>query len=157
MNSKIQLIISMDIAGYTGNHIAEALGMTPPRISIIRNSPLYIQERDHQWALLKGKVTEKLSDKVAAGDPVEAKIKDMALTAVTKYQELLEAKSEFVQKATADSILDRAGYRAKTDKTVVSVEVTDKMASRFEKILGYTEDGGVETARRVTTITRTVE
>jgi hypothetical protein len=57
------------------------------------------------------------------------------MVAVKKYEALLEGKSEFVQKSTADSILDRSGYKAKTDKTIVSVEVTEKMADRFERVL----------------------
>lgn len=157
LSSKIDLIISMDIAGYTGNSIAEAVGMTPGRVSIIRNSPLFTQERDRRRDLLRAQVIDKKSDVIAAGDPVEARIKEMALHAATKLGVLLDGKSEFVQKAAADSILDRAGYKAKTDKTVVSVEVTEKMADRFERVLrrstsGLGEDVGETTLR----ITKTV-
>lgn len=154
MSSKIQLIIAMDIAGYNGNQIAENLGMCVSRVSIIRNSPLYVQERERKWGELQSQVIGKKSDEIVAGDPVENKIKSLAMTAVGKYEELLGgAKSEFVQKAAADSILDRAGYKAKTDKTVVSVEVTEKMADRFERVLrrgsGFSEDVG-DTKVRIT-------
>lgn len=136
LNSKMHLIIAMEISGYNGNQIAENLGMSVSRVSIIRNSPIYQQERDAQRAKLHSEVIDKKSDKIVAGDPVEARLKELALRAVNRYDGLLEgAKSEFVQKATADSILDRAGYKAKTDKTVVSVEVTEKMADRFERVL----------------------
>lgn len=136
MNSKIQLIISMDISGYSGNSIAEALGMTPSRISIIRNSPLYLEECSKKRAELQAQVIEKKSDVIASGDPVEIKMKQLALRAVDKYERLLDgAESEFVQKGTADSILDRAGYKPRSDRTTVSVEVTEKMANRFERIL----------------------
>jgi hypothetical protein len=152
MSSKIQLIIAMDLAGYNGNAIAEAVDLCISRVSIIRNSPLYLQERERKWAELQSQVVDKKSDKIVAGDPVENKIKDLALRAVGKYETLLgEAKSEFVQKATADSILDRAGYKAKTDKTVVSVEVTEKMADRFERVLGRSTEGSVT---RTTTVTK---
>jgi hypothetical protein len=152
MSSKIQLIIAMDIAGYTGNQIAEAVDLCVSRVSIIRNSPLYKQERDNQWTKLQSEVINKKTDKIVAGDPVENRIKDLAMAAVGKYEGLLTgAKSEFVQKATADSILDRAGYKAKTDKTVVSVEVTEKMADRFERVLGRSAEGSVT---RTTTVTK---
>ncbi len=146
MSSKIQLIISMDIAGYTGNSISDAIGLTPSRVSIIRNSPMYLQERDRRWQELSTQVIDKKSGKIVAGDPVEARIKELALTAVDKYSSLLTgAKSEFVQKATADSILDRAGYKAKADKTIVSVEVTEKMSERFERALKYNDNPNVKT------------
>jgi hypothetical protein len=140
MSSKIQLIILMDIAGYQGNQIADSVGLTASRVSIIRNSPLYQQEKDRRQEDFNQQVLGKKSDKLVAGDPVENKIKDLAMNAVCKYEELLSgAKSEFVVKATADAILDRAGYKAHTDKTVVSVEVTERMADRFEKVLKRTE------------------
>ena len=139
MSSKIQLIIAMDIAGYSGNAIADAIDLCVSRVSIIRNSPLYLQERERKWTELQAQVIDKKTDKIVAGDPVESKIKDLAMAAVGKYETLLSgAKSEFVMKATADSILDRAGYKAKTDKTVVSVEVTERMADRFERVLKRT-------------------
>jgi len=136
LSSKIDLIISMDIAGYTGNSIANAIGMTAGRVSVIRNSPLFQQERNRRREQLRAEVIDKRSTEIAHGDPVEAKLKSLAMAAVQKQEELLHnAKSEFVQKAASDSILDRAGYKAKTDKTIVSVEVTERMADRFEKVL----------------------
>lgn len=139
LSSKIQVIIALDICGYTGNQIAEKIGMTPSRVSIIRNSPLFIQERDTQRAKLTAQVIDKKSSEVVAGDPVENRIKDLALQAVGVYGEILtNGKSEFAKKAAADSVLDRAGYKAKTDKTTLSVEVTEKMADRFERVLKRT-------------------
>ena len=154
LSSKMYIIISMDIAGYTGNQIAEAVGMTAGRVSIIRNSPLFIQERDRKREELQSQVISKKSDQIVAGDPVEIAIKDLAINAVKKYGVLLDnAKSEMVQKATADSILDRAGYKAKTDKTVVSVEVTEKMADRFERVLGRSLDEPRQ-VKKITTVTQ---
>ena len=153
MSSKIQLIIAMDIAGYNGNAISDAVDLCVSRISIIRNSPLYMQERERKWAELQSQVIDKKSDKIVVGDPVENRIKELAMRAVQKYEGLLgEAKSEFVQKSVADSILDRAGYRVKTDRTIVSVEVTDKMADRFERVLnrsvnGFSKNDGKTTVR----------
>lgn len=142
MSSRIQLIIALDIAGYNGNQIAENVGLTPSRVSIIRNSPMYTQERTRKWAELQSKVVDKKSDRIVAGDPVENKLKDLALRAVGVYEDLIEnGKGEMAKKASADSILDRAGYKPHTDKTVTTVEVTEKMASRFERVLQRSVDG----------------
>ena len=139
MSSKIQMIIALDICGWTGNDIADKIGMTASRVSIIRNSPMFIQERDSQRAKLTSQVIDKKSADIVAGDPVENRIKDLALRAVGVYDEIItNGKSEFAKKAAADSILDRAGYKAKTDKTTLSVEVTEKMADRFERVLKRT-------------------
>jgi hypothetical protein len=141
LSSKMHVIISMDIAGYTGNQISEAIGMTPGRVSIIRNSPLFTQERDRKREELHAQVISKKSDKIVAGDPVEIEIKNLAMRAVQTYDTLLSgSKSDMVKKATADAILDRAGYKAHADKTIVSVEVTEKMADRFERVLGRSLD-----------------
>jgi hypothetical protein len=144
MSSRIQIIIAMDIAGYSGGSIAKETGLTENRVSIIRNSPLFIEARDAQRSKLTSQIIEKQSDKIVAGDPVEQKLKSLALSAVNKQEALMNnANSEFVQKACSDSILDRAGYKARTDKNIVSVEITEKMADRFERVLS-----------RVTTITK---
>ena len=154
LSSKMHVIISMDIAGYTGNQISEAIGMTAGRVSIIRNSPLFIQERDRKREELHAQVISKKSDKIVAGDPVEMAIKELALRAVGTYDHLLDnAKSEMVKKATADAILDRSGYKAHTDRTVVSVEVTERMADRFERVLGRSLEEP-RSVKKVTTITQ---
>lgn len=139
MSSKIQMIIALDICGWTGNQIAEYIGMTPSRVSIIRNSPLFIQERDTQRSKLTTQVIDKKATAVAVGDPVENRIKDLALQAVGVHEDIMtNGKGEMSKISSANSILDRAGYKARTDKTVLSVEVTEKMADRFEKVLKRT-------------------
>ena len=139
MTSRIQLIIALDIAGYNGNQIAEDIGLTPSRISIIRNSPMYKQERDRKWEELQKQVISKKTDKIVAGDPVDIRLKEMALAAVDVYGELIkDGKSEMARKTAADAILDRSGYKPHTEKSVLSVEVTEKMADRFEKVLKRT-------------------
>jgi len=139
MSSKIQLIIALDIAGYNGNQISANVGLTPTRVSIIRNSPLYLQERQRRWEELQEQVIGKKTDKIVAGDPVENEIKDLALKAVGVHKMIMESgRGEMAKIASANSILDRAGYKARTDKTILSVEVTEKMADRFEKVLKRT-------------------
>jgi len=76
--------------------------------------------------------------KVLAGDPVKAAIKKLATEAIEVKGNLLhDARNEFVRNAVATDILDRAGYKGEDKvKTKVSVEVTEAMASRFERVLG---------------------
>ena len=141
MTSRIQLIVMMDISGANGNQIAAELGITAVRVSVIRNSPMYMAERERQMFKLKGQIVDKKSSAIAMGDPVEVKIKNLALRAVDTYSTLLGSASDVVRKTTADSILDRSGYKAFSEKTKVSVEVTEKMADRFEEVLSYDESG----------------
>ena len=138
-SSRIQLIIAMDIAGYSNDQISNSVGISANRVSIIKNSPLYKQEKSRWEGELNRQVIDKKSDQIVAGDPVENELKDTALIAAKRLRAIVESgKSELAQKAASDSVLDRAGYKAHTDKTVLSVEVTEKMADRFERVLKRT-------------------
>jgi len=131
-------MILLDIAGAKGKEIARAIGLTEARVSLIRNSPLYQRQLEIERAKLEQKVLEKQSTKVVEGDPVTQRLKELALDAVNTYEELLRnSDSDFVRKSSADAILDRAGYKAKTESTKVSIEVTERMAQRFEEVLKY--------------------
>jgi len=129
----------MDIAGYSNDQISNSVGISANRVSIIKNSPLYKQEKSRWEGELNRQVIDKKSDQIVAGDPVENELKDTALIAAKRLRAIVESgKSELAQKAASDSVLDRAGYKAHTDKTVLSVEVTEKMADRFERVLKRT-------------------
>jgi len=138
MTSKIHLLVLMDIAGATGNQMSEHSGMTPARISVIRNSPLFVEERNRKMIDLQSQTIDKKSTAIAKGDPVEERLKKLASQAVGVYADILtNGRSEAVKKVTADSVLDRAGYKPHTEKMKVSIEVTEKMADRFEEVLAY--------------------
>lgn len=135
---KIDAIICMDIAGKGTGDIARELGMTASRISIIKGSPLYIQQRDVEREKLKNLFQDKQSDLLASGDPVENALKDAALDAAKMKIHLMEnGRSEFVKLAASGDILDRAGYKAHQDKTIISVQITEKMSERFERAITY--------------------
>ena len=138
MSSKIQIIVALDIAGYTGNQIADNVGLCASRVSVIRTSPLFKEVRERKWRELQDRVIDKKSSEIIAGDPVENFIKEEALASVKVLRRLRdEGQSEFVQKGAAESFLDRAGYKAKTDRHATIVEVTEKMSDRFERALRY--------------------
>jgi len=138
VSNKIELIMCLDLAGKKGNDIAAALGLSVARISIIRNSPLYQQEIVKRREALLSEFRDKQTDKMVMSDPVELALKEAALSAAKKKIALMtDGKSEFVQLAAAGDILDRAGYKAHQEKTKLTVEVTDKMATRFEEALRH--------------------
>lgn len=149
---RINAIICMDLAGKGTGDIARELGLTVGRVSIIKGSPLYKDARDRELARLKDMYRDKQTDRLISGDPVEEALKDAALEAArTKIELMHNGKSEFVKLAASGDILDRAGYRAHQEKTRVSVEISDKIADRFERALaGAGPEGAPSTVVRVT-------
>jgi len=140
----------MDLAGKSGKAIAEAMDLGDCRISIIRNSPLYLARKNELKAELEARYMDKQTDKLTSGDPVEEALKSAAVTAASKKIDLMRnSTNEFVASAAAGDILDRAGYKSHSEKTKVTVEVTEKMANRFERALGYepSDDVGKATVR----------
>lgn len=135
---KIEVIMAMELTGRKGKDIAAELGLCESRVSIIRNSPLYINRLAEMRSELEERFMEKRSDKLSSGDPVEEALKGAALDAAQKKIDLMQySANELVQSAAAGDILDRAGYKSHTEKTKVTVEITEKMADRFEKALRY--------------------
>ena len=138
VTSKIEAIICMDIAGRSGRDISESIGISYNRLSIIRNSPLYMNRLEQLRGEVASSFVDKRAENLSSGDPVEETFKEAAITAANKKIDLMRnSKNEFVASAAAGDILDRAGYRAHQEKTKITVEVTDKMADRFERALGY--------------------
>lgn len=144
VGSKMEIIMCMDLAGKSGNDIASTLGLGATRVSVIRNSPLYVQGLARKRAELQSTFIDKQSDIMTSGDPVDEVLKSAAITAANKKIDLMRnSASELVASAAAGDILDRAGYKSHTEKTKVSVEVTEKMANRFERALSYESDDNV--------------
>ncbi len=139
LTPRIHNIILLDIAGKGTNDISAAIGLSASRISIIKSAPFYKSRLEAERILLRDKVLEKHSDNIV-GDPVETKLKGLALAAVEQYEDLLkDGLSEHIRKGVADQILDRTGHKAQVEKTKISVEVTSKMADRFERALIHNE------------------
>ena len=138
MSNRIEAIMCMDLAGKGTNDIARELGLTAPRVSVIKGSPMYQSAIGLERDRLKELYREKQTDRLVSGDPVEQVLKDNALEAARCKVELMNSgKSEFVRLAASGDILDRAGYKAHQDKTKVTVEITEKMANRFENALAF--------------------
>lgn len=137
--SSTQLIMSYDLCGWAYGKIAEEVGMARARVSIIMNSPLYIAERNKRRAELQAQLTTVSTNKAIAGDPVQALFRGVAPDmAQAKINLAIGAESEQVRSAAITECLAQAGYKPEQKKTTVSIMMTDKMASRFEKVLGRT-------------------
>lgn len=138
VSSKMEVIMCMDLAGKTGKFMARELGLGECRVSIIRNSPLYLNRLAAKRAELETHFVDKQTDIMTTGDPVDDVLKRVAVEAAEKKIDLMRnSANEFVSSAAAGDVLDRAGYKSHTEKTKVTVEVTSKMADRFEAALKY--------------------
>ena len=79
------------------------------------------------------------------------RVKALAVDAINTQEELMKhGGSEFVKANIADKILDRAGYNTPKDKVILSVEVTEKMANRFERVFKYDRNKDAGDARTST-------
>lgn len=130
-NSLSEIILSYDLRGLTVKQIAQKVLKSSQRVSQIKNSPLYIQARESATNDILRTVTESI-----AHDPVNTLIRDEAINAAKEKVRLFkEGQSEFVRNAAAGDILDRAGYKPESKQTITTIEVTEDIAKRFERIL----------------------
>ena len=137
--SSVQLIMAYDLAGWRQKDIAEMLNMTQPRVCIIMNSPLYLKTKKQRFLELQEQVLEGKSQEALKGDPVRQLLKAKALQmAETKLSLAETSKNDYVRNSIATDWLDRCGYAPEKNSTKLTVEVTEKMASRFDRVLGRT-------------------
>ena len=91
----VQNILALDIAGWKPGDIAEAVGLTGARTSVIMHTPVYEQQRLVKLEQMKDKVVDGVAERALAGDPVKMKIKALALDAINTQEHLMkEAGSE---------------------------------------------------------------
>lgn len=150
--NSVQHIMLYDIAGYGTNEIAEALEMTPGRISIIKGSPLYRQQRNQKFDELKSKMVDGTVNKILE-DPVRKVLAEAKLECAEQKVELaLRGKSEFVRSAACSEILAIGGVipQRQNDKAgAVTVVMEERLAKRF----GFAKDYKEELVERKVTIT----
>lgn len=136
MTPRMVTIIYMELGGMNNKQISEEIGLSADRVSVIKNCPMYKQQRTVVQGKLEKEVLDKQSTKIVAGDPVDIMMKDACVEAARKKIELMgRAESEFVQNAAASDILGIGGYQKKTSKTTTVIEVDQKLGERFERIL----------------------
>ena len=134
--NSVQLIMAMDIAGYGTGEIATELQMTQGRISIIKNSPLYIEQRAVRFNSLKDQVVRRTAEQIT-DNPARAILTDPVVqeaAAREKIKLALDERSPFVRNAATSEILAFGGLLPKKgedrdSKTTVIME--EKLAKRF--------------------------
>lgn len=151
LSSKHRAMMRMQIAGFTVTEISKKLDCTIPRVSIIVNSPLYLEEKAKMQTELDRIFLDAEGTK-AQTDLVRVRFREESLACVDKIVSLRDgAQSEVVQLNAAQSILDRAGYKEPEEVRVSgSVEVGDGLANALAVAIkemrknGKSEPGGVE-------------
>ena len=146
-----QLIMALDISGKGTNEIAQYLGMTAGRISIIKGSPLYKEERTKRFEALQREVSNRTATSIVS-DPARDIINSYKEVAAKKLVGLVtDAKNEFLQKSAAVDVLEFGGiHKDKKDKAAgVTVVIEEKIAERF----GFAKDYQPPTVATQRTIT----
>ena len=131
----IHQILDRDVAGWTHKKIAEDLGMSDVRISVITRSPMYMAMRDEKRRDLHEQVVDKVSSHIADPENIlkEAKVE----AAQTLINIMRSGKSDMVKAQVAGKIVDRG--REKNDGVHVIVQINEKLSERMEKVLKYDE------------------
>ena len=141
LSSRHRAAMRMDIAGHTLNDIAEELGFNVQRLSLIRNSPLYIEERDKMARDVKREFVEAEGKKLSM-DKTAQHLQDNTLKAAQTLAGALNDESGSVRISAAKDILDRQGY-AKEEKirANVLVEPSDSLIEMLNRVGGVKGDG----------------
>ncbi len=137
-SSTIQNILLRDIAGYKGNDIAKELKLTPARISIIRNSPLYVERRSALWTQMKDTLVDKKTDGI-----VEEEVRKIARKSVKGLTHGLVSMAEnsenpFAQLAATKEVYKRAGMDS-VKEVEASITIDAKLSERLGRVADYDE------------------
>lgn len=131
----IHQILERDVAGWKNGHIAQDLNLSESRISIITRSPMYVAMRNERLGSLHIKVEDKVSNHIADAESV---LKEAKLEAAEALVHLLRTgRSEAVKASVAEKIVDR-GRESRSGVNVV-VQINERLAERFDKVLKYDE------------------
>lgn len=150
MTPRVKNIIYLDLAGRTNNDIAEMTGLTPARVSTIKNCPMYTQQRKVISAELERQVVEKQSDKVVHGDPVERVFEDRKVQLAQKLVDIaLDSESDAVSARACVDGLGYVGYKPRTHTSVTSVEISAEMQENWDRVMSNDKYSKAERVRKV--------
>ena len=153
--NSVQLLMAHDLAGYGTNEIASAIGMTIGRVSVIKGSPLYKEEKARRFETLKASIVDGTSKQILE-DPARKHLQEYKLIAAQKLTSLItDAKHEFIQKGAAVDVLEFGGiHKDKKEKQAgVTVVIEEKIAQRF----GFAKDYRVPEQQQVVQRTISIE
>ena len=133
--SIIHHILERDLAGWKNKAIAEDVGLTEPRVSVIKNCPAYQGLLKERLTALEGRVVEKVSTHIAGAEGI---LKDAKVEAANTLVSMMRgARSEAVRASVAGSIVDR-GRDLKGGVNVI-VQINERLSARMDKVLDYNE------------------
>jgi plasmid maintenance system antidote protein VapI len=120
-----RLVVSLHMAGYKNNEIAEHLRLHPTTVSIIINDPRARSEMD----ALSKQVADRITD-------VTLRMNLYANEALSEIVDEMRSceKPEIRQKA-AFGLLDRAGYSPVKKQIVGHTQLSDDVAHRLDSLL----------------------
>lgn len=131
-------IIMLEIAGRGNGDIAEIMGMSAGRVSVIRNSPFYVQQRSVEWDKLRNAVIDKESSSITNDDVRDAARKH-ALDIISMYSDIVTQSDNNFAKISASKELMKHGGFLEDRKTKIVVEVSEERQRRWDEVLNYDE------------------
>lgn len=113
LNHRHYEIMRRLLRGERDKEIAEAMNITPNRISSIKHDPLFVEEFERFRDLINSRTVEAIA-KGEVDDPVRRRLQEIRMDALEENIALMRhAESETVRQRSAWDLLDRAGYRPK--------------------------------------------
>lgn len=128
-----RLVVALHLGGDKNNEIAEKLGMSESRVSIILNDPRSVHEIERMASTVADRTLDTaLRLKLYANEALDEIVEEMRT-----------ARSEKVRQTAAFGILDRAGFTpVKPDERSqqapeLPAEVVDRMEATTKEIIQY--------------------
>ena len=141
MSTTIEQILVLDATGNRTQRIAQLLGITEPRVSIIKNCPMYKDRIAIMRAKLDSAVIDKQSDKVV-NDPAREKLFGLKLNAVQVYEDVMKdnLSSAFAKLNAANQVCDRTDLRPQqAEKAKTIVQITQKIGEDWTRAIRVVE------------------
>jgi hypothetical protein len=111
LSSRHRAAMRMEIAGHTPQDIADELGFSIQRLSVIMNSPLYKEEKEKMARDVQREFTQAEGKKLAM-DSTAKVLRDATLKAARTLEGALDRSDQpSVAISAAKDILDRGGYQ----------------------------------------------
>lgn len=139
--NSVRLIMAYDLAGYGSSETAALMGMNVSRVSIIKNSPVYIEEKKKRFNELLAQVGDGVAKQVV-NDPARAILSEARERAAQTKVSMLDSKQDFVKNAASSEILAFGGIlpaKHGEERHKVTVVMEKKMAKGFGFALDYSE------------------
>lgn len=134
-NKKVLSILHYELSGWTRQAIADRVNLTLNAVNVICTNDNYKARFNSAMSKVEDAIIAQRA-KEAIEDVVVKTFREAAPAAALKKVDLMNnASSEFVQSSNASEILDRAGYKVEQKKFTSTTEVSEEIATRWEKLL----------------------